>query len=112
MTLKRTRIPAHPTNFRAGRPGPVRYIVIHTGETDEGTTPAEGMGSWFAQYHGPGRASSAHQGVDTDSACTYVADGDTAFGAPGVNATGWHLELAGRAGQTSGQWAEIGRAHV
>lgn len=103
---KRTRIPAHPTNYRVGRNAVIRYVVIHTGETDEGSTPAEGMGSWFAQNHGPGRASSAHQGADTDSICTYVDGANTAYGAPGVNATGYHVEHAGRAGQTVSQWAD------
>ena len=102
--VSRTSVPAHPTNYYVGRVRPITYIVIHTGETDEGTTPAEGMGNWFAQEHPAGQRSSAHRGADTDSICTYVADGDTAFGAPNVNASGWHLEHAGRAGQTSAQW--------
>ena len=102
--VTRTSIPAHPTNYYVGRIKPVLYIVIHTGETDEGATPAEGMGNWFGQEHPAGQRSSAHRGADTDSICTYVADSNTAFGAPNVNANGWHLEHAGRAGQTTAQW--------
>lgn len=104
MAVKRTSIPAHRTNFYVGRTGFLQFIVIHDGETNEGSTPAEGMGSWFAQDHGAGQRSSAHRGADTDSICTYVQDKDTAFGAPGVNSTGWHLEHAGRASQTASQW--------
>lgn len=102
--VQRTSIPAHPTNYYVGRRDQIKYVVIHTGETNEGTTAAEGMGNWFATDHGAGGRSSAHRGADTDSICTYVADANTAFGAPGVNANGWHLEHAGRAGQTTGQW--------
>jgi hypothetical protein len=103
-TPKRTSIPAHPTNFYVGRQKPVQFIVIHDGETDEGSTAAEGMASWFARDHGAGGRSSAHESADTDSICRSVADANTAFGAPGVNANGWHLEHAGRAGQTASQW--------
>lgn len=102
--VKRTTIWAHPTNFYVGRLKKVKYIVIHSGETGEGSTPAEGMGNWFARDHGAGGRSSTHVGADTDSICRYVKDTDTAFGAPNVNATGFHVELAGRAGQTAAQW--------
>lgn len=105
MTVKRTSIPAHPTNFYVGRQGKhVQFVVIHDGETDEGTTAAEGMAKWFAQDHGPGRRSSAHRSADTDSIASSVALKDTAFGAPGVNNTGIHIEHAGRAGQSASQW--------
>ena len=90
-------------NQRLGRLRPIRVMVIHTGETSEGTTAAEGMCAWAAN---PAAGGSFHIAVDTDSACRSVADWDTAFGAPGLNADGLHLELAGRAGQTSGEWAD------
>lgn len=102
--VKRTSIPAHRTNYYVGRRDVIKYIVIHTGETGEGSTPAEGMGNWFAQDHGRAGRSSAHVGADTDSICRYVADQNTAFGAPGVNASGFHIEHAGRAGQSASQW--------
>ena len=82
-------------NQRLGRLRPIRVMVIHTGETGEGTTAAEGMCAWAAN---PAAGGSFHIAVDTDSACRSVADRDTAFGAPGLNADGLHLELAGRAG--------------
>lgn len=99
--MKRTTISAHSSNYYPTRNSRIRVIVIHSGETGEGSTPAEGMGSWFANA---AANASAHKGVDTDSACTYLPDSATAWAAPGVNADGLHLELAGRAGQTSGQW--------
>lgn len=101
---KLTSIPAHPTNYRRDRLGRfIRVIVIHSAETGEGSTPAEGVGNWFAR---PSVGGSTHTGSDTDSICRYVADTDTAAGAPGVNVDGLHHELAGRASQTSAQWAD------
>lgn len=90
-------------NYREGRLKRIRLVVIHSGETGEGSTAAEGMGNWFAN---PAASGSAHIGVDSDSACRYVDDNDTAFGAQGANADGLHLEHAGRAGQTTSQWAD------
>lgn len=95
-------IPQIPTeNKYKGRRRPIRVIVIHTGETQESKTAAEGMCSWAAN---PAAGGSFHIAVDTDSASRSVDDEDTAWGAPGVNADGLHLELAGRAGQASGDW--------
>lgn len=101
MSLNIAQVPT--TNKHVGRLRPIRVIVIHTGETSEGPTAAEGMCSWAAN---PAAGGSFHIAVDTDSACRSVSDKDTAFGAPGVNADGLHLELAGRAGQTTGEWAD------
>lgn len=99
--VKRTSFPARTSNYHRGRLGGIRVIVVHTGETGEGSTAAEGMGSWFADQRA---RASAHKGADPDSICTYVRDADTAWAAPGANADGLQLELAGRAGQTSGEW--------
>lgn len=101
--MRHTSIPAHHSNYHPTRLGSIRLIVIHSGETGEGSTAAEGMGNWFAD---PAANASAHQGSDTDSVCTYLPDTATAWAAPGANHDGLHLELAGRAGQTSGQWAD------
>jgi hypothetical protein len=104
--VKETVIPAHHTNYRVGRNKAIRLAVIHCGEVPEAPTSAEGMGRWFASYHGIGKASSTHKGVDTDSACTYVADGNTAAAAPGANNDGLHVELSGYARQTGVQWLD------
>lgn len=92
-------------NKYTGRRAPIRVIVLHTMEVDENDpNVAEAVGNAFAN---PARQASAHVGVDIDSECRYVADDDTAWAAPGVNNDGLQLEMAGRAGQTTGQWADV-----
>ena len=88
-------------NRHAGRREPIRLIVIHTMEVPEAASVAEAVGAAFAN---PARQASAHIGVDTESTVRYVPDEDTAWAAPGANADGLHLELAGRAGQGNGEW--------
>jgi hypothetical protein len=90
-------------NRYVGRRAPIRLIVLHTMEVEESGSVAEAVGNAFAD---PARQASAHVGVDTDSSCRYVPDQDTAWAAPGANADGLQLEMAGRAGQTTGQWAD------
>lgn len=92
-------------NRHVGRRAAIRLVVIHTMEVDETGSVAESVGARFAD---PARQASAQVGVDTDSECRYVSDQDTAWAAPGSNADGLHLELAGRAGQTTGQWTDAG----
>lgn len=101
--VTRTTIPAYTGNYTKGRAKPIRIIVLHTAETGEGTTPAEGVGRWFQN---PAAKASSHTGVDTDSICRYVADTDTAWCAPGANSDGLHVEITGRASQTTAQWAD------
>lgn len=91
-------------NKRDGRLSPIRLVVIHTGETPEGNTAAEGMGNWFSRAS---TRASAHKCVDPDSVVRCVKDEDTAWAAPGANADGLQIELAGRAGQTTGDWTDI-----
>lgn len=90
-------------NYYEGRVSPIRVIVIHTGETPESATAAEGMASWFSRVS---TKASAHVCVDTDSTVRCVDDSDTAWAAPGANADGLQIELAGRAGQTAGDWTD------
>lgn len=91
-------------NKYTGRRAPIRVIVEHTMEVSEDDpNVAEAVGNGFAN---PARQASAHVGVDTDSECRYVADADTAWAAPGVNNDGLQLEMAGRAGQTTGDWTD------
>ena len=90
-------------NKHTGRRAPIRLVVIHTMEVDETGSVAEAVGNAFAR---PATGASAHIGVDTDSTVRYVPDTDTAWAAPGANADGLQIELAGRAGQTTGQWAD------
>jgi hypothetical protein len=90
-------------NYYEGRVAPVRVVVVHTGETPESDTAAEGMANWFSRTT---TRASAHLCVDLDSTVRCVDDEDTAWAAPGANADGLQIELAGRAGQTSGDWAD------
>lgn len=91
-------------NFYTGRNKPVRLIVLHDMETDELLTDAEAVGNYFAGPNAP--IASAHVGVDADSTVGYVHTGDTAFGAAGANADGFHIEQAGRARQSRAEWLD------
>lgn len=92
-------------NRHVGRLSPIRVVVIHTVESGEDGGVAEAVAKAFAD---PARQASAHITVDTDSEVRSVQDKDTAWAAPGANADGLQLELAGRAGQTTGQWTDPG----
>jgi hypothetical protein len=97
-----TTVISSPNKFE-GRRAPIRLVVLHTMESPETAGAAEAVGRIFAN---PARHASTHVGVDTDSTVRYVSDDDTAWAAPGANADGLHIELAGRAGQTARQWAD------
>ncbi|MEU4703291.1 peptidoglycan recognition protein family protein [Nonomuraea dietziae] len=96
-------IPAR--HFHSGRAAAVRVIVVHTMESPEGATTAEDVARYFSRLPA-GRPASAHLCVDNNSTVRCVSDSNTAFAAPGANADGLHIELAGRAGQTSTQWED------
>lgn len=85
---------AQARHYHAGRVAKIRLGVIHVGITPESVTAAEGMVNFAA---GPGaRVASFHLAADGDSLARGVHDWDTAFGAPGANADGLHLEQAGK----------------
>lgn len=90
-------------NMHIGRRAAIRLVVLHTMEVDETSSVAEAVGNAFAN---PARQASAHVGVDTDSECRYVCDQNTAWAAPGCNADGLQLEMAGRSGQSTAQWQD------
>ena len=97
-----TTIPS-PNHYK-GRRSAIRLVVLHTMEADESNPgTAEAVGNYFSRLT---TQASAHVGVDTDSECRYVDDADTAWSAPGANSDGLQLEMAGRAGQTAGQWED------
>lgn len=76
-------------------------IVLHSGETNEGDTAAEGMAAYFASGNTKG---SAHICVDNNSVIRCAYDNERTNGAGGVNDIGLHLEQAGRAGQSASDW--------
>lgn len=96
-------------NRYEGRTAPIRVIVVHTGETPESSSAAEGMADWFSRVS---TRASAHVCVDTDSEVRCVDDEDTAWAAPGANADGLQVEFAGRAGQTSGDWSDVASQQI
>lgn len=95
--------------FRVGPAGGrvINWIVIHTAETNEGPTSAEGVAWYFNNPRdkaGNPVIASAHYAADNNSIVQSVLDKDIAHAAPPMNDNGLHLELAGRADQTSPQW--------
>lgn len=92
----------HYTKGQANRK--VRLIVIHTMESQEKPGTAAQIAKWFSSDKSP--QASAHYCVDDKSAVRVVADDDIAWGAPGANADGLHIEIAGTARQTAAQWKD------
>jgi hypothetical protein len=88
-------------NVHAGRIAPIRVVVVHDGETDQSSSAAEGMANWFTRS---AVQASAHLCVDTDSTVRCVQDWNTAWAAPGANADGLQIELAGRASYSTPLW--------
>lgn len=90
-------------HYHQGRLRPIRLVVIHDMEWAERPTTAEDCARMFATMD---RQASAHVCVDNNSAVRCVADSDTAWAAPGANADGLQLEMAGFARQTRADWLD------
>ena len=100
-----------PATYQGPRPaGQVpNLIVLHSGETGEGDTAAEGMANFFARpapRANPNDVGSAHVCVDNDSVVRCAPDENRTNGAGGVNNFALHVEQAGRAGQLAEEWAD------
>lgn len=94
--------------FRRGRLRPIRLVVVHCTVSKEMGTGAEAVARYFANVT---RRASTHLVADSDTVVRCVADGDTCYGAGGVNADGLHIELVGMPDQTLAQWLDdYGRA--
>lgn len=87
-----------PANPRA-----VRVIVIHDMEYPEKSTAAEEIAHYFATTD---TKASAHICVDSDSIVQCVRDSHIAFAAPGCNADGIQIELAGYGRQSREEWLD------
>lgn len=87
--------------FTPGRPGPVRLVVLHS--TEGGT--ARSVAGMFAS--GESRTS-AHYVIDASETIACVREEDQAWGAPGANAAGVHVEICGWARWTSAEWQASG----
>lgn len=75
----------------------IKWIVMH----DEEATSAFSAASWFAN---PKSAGSAHIAVDDGICYRTLADDDVAWGAPGANTDGFHIEQAGYANWSLVLW--------
>lgn len=68
----------------------IKWIVMHDEEADT----AQSAASWFAN---PKSGGSAHIAVDDGICYRTLDDADVAWGAPGANVNGFHIEQAGYA---------------
>jgi N-acetyl-anhydromuramyl-L-alanine amidase AmpD len=79
------------------------WIVVHDMEMTERADTAEACRDYFQTT---ATQASSHYTIDNNSIVECVAVEDVAWCAPGANAIGIHLEHAGFARQTSGEWLD------
>lgn len=93
---------------RNDAPRHINHIVVHAMQAPEKGDTAEAVGKFFqrGEEGGQPRKTSAHVGVDSNTAVRYVPDRDVAYAAPGANRDGLHLEFAGYISQTREQWLD------
>ena len=82
----------------------ISLVILHSMESAEKPETAENVAAWFAGKDAP--QASAHYLVDADSIVQCVKDKDIAWGAPGANSRGLHIEHAGRAEQRTEDWED------
>lgn len=75
----------------------IRYLVVHCTQSSSAVAAAR----WFADDRSRG---SAHVVVDDFECYRTLQPSMIPWGAPGVNRSGWHLELAGYAQWTGKEW--------
>jgi N-acetyl-anhydromuramyl-L-alanine amidase AmpD len=84
--------------------GDIKWIVVHDMEMPEKPDTAEGCRDYFQNT---GNESSSHYTIDNNSIVQCVLTGDIAWCAlRTANRVGIHLEHAGFAKQTSGEWLD------
>lgn len=81
---------------------PIKWIVIHTMQAPEKPYTARAVAHWFAGADAP--QASAHYCIDAIETIACVREDTVAWGAPGANRFGVHLEHAGYAEQTPDEW--------
>lgn len=79
------------------------WIVLHDMEAAEKTGTAEAVAEMFRTTT---RQASAHYNVDVDSIIQSVKDKDVAWAAKNANRHGLHIEHAGFASQSRGDWTD------
>lgn len=75
----------------------IHWIVLH--DTEGGN--ARGVAQYF---HSPSSGGSAHLVVDNEECWRCLDNEDIAWGAPGANTNGFHIEQCGFAAWTPEQW--------
>lgn len=88
-----------PTTGRA----PIKWIVLHSMEAPDKPGTARAVARYFQTLTRP---ASAHYCVDGNEVVQCVQTKDVAYGAPGANRMGLHIEMAGYAAETAEQWEE------
>lgn len=90
---------------KAGSSRPRQFIVLHSMEAPDKGDMAAQVGLFF-QNLPITRKASAHVGVDSGQRVRYVDDDDVAYGAPGLNHSGLHVEMTGYAKYSRGEWEQ------
>lgn len=85
------------------KPSDIKWIVLHAMQAPERLTTAEGTANYFASTS---VKASAHFSCDADSTVQSVRLKDVAYGAPGANRLGVHVEQAGYSEQSAADWAD------
>lgn len=93
----------HYTPVSLNAPRSIRFIVIHSMESQEKGETAENVAHYFQTLNRP---ASAHYCIDSNSIVQCVQCKDVAYGAKSLNRNGIHLELAGRAKQSEAEWLD------
>lgn len=87
-----------------------RVIVIHCMENPEKPGQALAVAKWFSGPNAP--EASAHYCVDGLAVVQCVHEQDVAWGAPGANRDGIHIEHAGYAKQNAADWSDNYSTHM
>lgn len=99
------KIPFIPAKYRAvAEDRKIDLVVLHSMESSEKPGTARQVALWFK--HDVPRPASAHYCVDADEVVQCVVEDFVAYGAPGANSNGIHIEFAGRAVQTGQEWLD------
>lgn len=89
--------------YRATNGRIIDLVVLHDMEFPERPDSAEWCALYFASTE---RKASTHFAVDADSIVRCAHDHDVCYSANGVNHNGLHIEMAGYAGQSEGEWLD------
>ncbi len=92
------------TRVSAEAPRSISLVVLHSAEAPEKPGKALDVARWFAGGNAP--QASAHFVVDAGEVVQCVREQDVAWGAPGANRNGLHVELVGFARQEIEDWAD------